>query len=72
MNTAKAGLKVYSAIATGGTSLLIGGLLDKAMADSDPCQTARGGAASGSSGAGETGKTAPKKSSGLKGLFVLD
>ncbi|OQX43782.1 MAG: hypothetical protein B0D86_06940 [Candidatus Sedimenticola endophacoides] len=71
-NTAKAGLKVYSAIATGGTSLLIGGLLDKAMADSDPCQTARGGAASGSSGAGATGKTAPKKSSGLKGLFGLD
>ena len=40
--TAKAGLKVYSAIATGGVSLLVGGLLDKAMADAHPCQTALG------------------------------
>jgi len=39
-NTAKAGLKVYGAIATGGTSLLVGGLFDKVTADPHPCQTA--------------------------------
>ncbi|MCW8906862.1 MAG: AsmA family protein [Sedimenticola sp.] len=68
--TAKAGLKLYGAIATGGTSLLLEGLWDKATADSNPCQTALGGGGSGSS-------QSSKKQSGeedgfmdkLKGVF---
>jgi uncharacterized protein involved in outer membrane biogenesis len=39
---AKVGLKVSKAIATGGISLVVGGLFDKAMADAHPCQTALG------------------------------
>jgi len=42
LGTAKAAVGVASAIATGGVSLLISGLTDKIMADSDPCATALG------------------------------
>jgi uncharacterized protein involved in outer membrane biogenesis len=61
-NTAKAGLKVYGAIASGGTSLLIGGLLEKLTADPHPCQTALG-----KQSAGKTGQ----KKSGIESLFGL-
>ncbi len=47
--TAKAGLKLYSALATGGTSLLLEGLWNKATADDNPCQTALAGKVSGGS-----------------------
>jgi len=42
LGTAKAAMGVASAIATGGLSLLVSGLTDKAMADGDPCATALG------------------------------
>jgi hypothetical protein len=42
MSTIQAGLKVQSAIATGGLSLLASGLLEKLTADTDPCATALG------------------------------
>lgn len=42
LETAKAAMGVASAIATGGVSLLVSGLADKAMADSAPCATALG------------------------------
>ncbi len=61
--TAKAGLKLYGAIATGGTSLLLEGLWDKATADSDPCQTALGGGDAGSN-------QSSKKQSGEEGGFM--
>ena len=68
--TTKAGLKLYGAIATGGASLLLEGLWNKATADQNPCQTALGGGGSGSN-------KASKKQSGeengfldkLKGVF---
>jgi len=67
--TAKAGLTLYGAIATGGTSLLLEGLWNKATADENPCRTALdgGGADSQSSkkGAGESGGLLDK----LKGVF---
>lgn len=67
--TAKAGLTLYGAIATGGASLLLEGLWNKATADENPCRTALngGGADSKSSkkGAGESGGLLDK----LKGVF---
>lgn len=51
LGTAKAAVGIASAIATGGISLLVSGLADKAMADDQPCATALGQ------------KTAPKKTS---------
>ncbi|NVJ90229.1 MAG: AsmA family protein [Methylocystaceae bacterium] len=50
LGTAKAAMGIGAAIATGGVSLLVSGLADKAMSDSDPCATALGA------------KSAPKKS----------
>ncbi|MES9887464.1 MAG: AsmA family protein [Candidatus Sedimenticola sp. 6PFRAG1] len=41
-NTAKTGIKLYTAIATGGASLLVGSLYEKATADPSPCRTAMG------------------------------
>lgn len=67
--TAKAGLTLYGAIATGGASLLLEGLWNKATADENPCRTALNG---GGSGGSEGSK---QKSSGdglldkLKGVF---
>ncbi|MET0084553.1 MAG: AsmA family protein [Sedimenticola sp.] len=58
-NTAKTGFKVYTAIATGGASLLLNGLFDKVTADPHPCQTALGSAPAESRGAHK--KKAPKK-----------
>ncbi|HIJ32625.1 MAG TPA: AsmA family protein [Gammaproteobacteria bacterium] len=40
LGSAKAGMKIYQALATGGTSLILGGLIDKAMSDPHPCKTA--------------------------------
>jgi len=60
--TAKAGLKLYGAIATGGTSLLLEGLWNKATADDNPCQTALGG--------GGSGSKASKKESSDEGGFM--
>ncbi|WP_135077519.1 AsmA family protein [Terasakiella sp. SH-1] len=42
VGTAKAALGLGAAVATGGLSLLVSGLTDKAMSDSDPCATALG------------------------------
>ena len=42
LGTAKAAAGIAGAIATGGVSLLVSGLADKALADSDPCATALG------------------------------
>ncbi len=42
LGSAKAGVKLYQALATGGTSLILGGLIDKALADPHPCKTALG------------------------------
>jgi len=42
LETAKAAMGVGAAIATGGISILVSGLTDKAMADGDPCATALG------------------------------
>ena len=66
-NTAKAGLKVYGAIATGGTSLLIGGLVDKLTADPHPCQTALGQKTADT--ATKSAGPAEKLESGIKSLF---
>lgn len=62
-NTAKVGAKAYGAIATGGISLLLDGLVSKIIADDDPCQTARG------AGAKKQQKASSQKSGGLKSLF---
>lgn len=62
--TAKAGLKVYSAIATGGASLLVGGLLDKVMADAHPCQTALGKKTEQRKKEGSSTKSVEKEESG--------
>ncbi len=43
VNTAKAGLKVYGAVATAGVSLLVGSLIEQKLADPAPCRTARTG-----------------------------
>ncbi len=40
LGSAKTGVKIYQAIATGGTSLILGGLIDKALSDPHPCKTA--------------------------------
>jgi uncharacterized protein involved in outer membrane biogenesis len=51
MEAAKKALSVGTAIATGGVSLLTGALVDKATADSAPCQTALGKAPAKQAGA---------------------
>ncbi|OOZ35881.1 AsmA family protein [Solemya velesiana gill symbiont] len=63
-NTAKTGLEVYTAVATGGASLLFGSLFDKATADPSPCMTALGHkpkAKRASSGRSKPSKKTPKK-----------
>jgi len=62
-NTAKVGAKAYGAIATGGISLLLDGLISKLMADDDPCKTARG------AGVNKQQKSPSKQSGSLKSLF---
>ncbi|SCA55261.1 conserved hypothetical protein [Candidatus Terasakiella magnetica] len=42
VGAAKAAMGIGAAVATGGLSLLVSGLTDKAMSDSDPCATALG------------------------------
>lgn len=68
MGTAKAAMGVASAIATGGVSLLVSGLADKVLADSDPCATALG-QASASGGATQEKESAPDPVGGLLKMF---
>ncbi|WP_275096668.1 AsmA family protein [Sedimenticola hydrogenitrophicus] len=69
--TAKAGLKLYGAIATGGTSLLLEGLWNKATSDDNPCQTAlaKGGSAGGSKPSDQKGSEEGGFMDKLKGVF---
>lgn len=73
LGAAKAGLKAYSAVATAGVSLVIGGLLDKHFSDPHPCQTARTGVTDtgdpASSLESTVDSTVDKVKSGLKKLF---
>lgn len=68
--TAKAGLTLYGAIATGGASLLLEGLWNKATADENPCRTAlsRGGSV-GSKGSKQKSGTGGGLLDKLRGVF---
>jgi hypothetical protein len=69
--TARAGLTLYGAIATGGTSLLLEGLWNKATADQDPCLTAlaEGGAGDGTKSSSQKGSEEEGFMDKLKGVF---
>lgn len=76
LGTAKAAVGLGAAIATGGVSLLVSGLADKALSDSDPCANALGkkSAAKKSSTSGSTSTQQKQESSsnpvgGLLNLF---
>ncbi len=76
LETAKAAMGLGAAIATGGVSLLVSGLTDKAMADNTPCATALGQKSNSkpaSSGTSDTQQKPEQKSSnpvgGLLNLF---
>lgn len=78
LQTAKAAMGVGAAIATGGLSLLVSGLTDKAMADGDPCATALGKkstqkkAAPASSGTTKKKEESPNPVGSLLNLFGGD
>ena len=82
LETGKAAMKIGSAIATGGLSLLTGALLDKVTTDQEPCQTALGlkSEQKSSTPASNSNQPAPQKkeepadpvkglTSGIKSLF---
>jgi len=71
--SAKAAMGVGAAIATGGMSVLLGGLTDKVLADSDPCATALGQKSSStpSSSDGSQTKQEEKPSDPVGGLLNL-
>ncbi|MDV7338511.1 AsmA family protein [Terasakiella sp. A23] len=72
LETAKAAMGVASAIATGGVSLLISGLTDKALSDSAPCDTALGIKSSQKkSSSGTTQKKEEKSDNPIGGLLNM-